>query len=216
MRSRQGDLERQGYSSGKAHPYHGQGASNHPRQSLSAGVRKEGSSLAGGGKGRGNRNEGTERKAPSRSVWPWRRAQVQHPVGKEQRLARGWEERRFLHLGCTGMWLHWGSLSTRGQERPTHEARAVRAVELPEGHLALAGGAGRSGERVGRRSLQPSLLSETLSRRTSEPLGYTEPGKCCETGSPMQRVHLKGDPRQCQRAPGSELLVQPPHLSIIF
>ena len=105
---------------------------------------------------------------------------------EKSRLARGWEERRFLHLGCTGMWLHCCSLSTRGQERPTHEARTVRAVQLPEGHLALAGGAGRSGERVGR-SLRPSLLSETLSRRTSQPLGYTEPGKCCETGSPMQR-----------------------------
>ena len=56
------------------------------RQSLSAGIRKEGSSFAGGGIG--NRNEGIEGKAPSPSVWSWRRVQVQHPAGKEQRLTR--------------------------------------------------------------------------------------------------------------------------------
>lgn len=31
------------------------------------------------------------------------------------------------------MWLHCCSLSSRGKERPTHEAQTARAVELPEG-----------------------------------------------------------------------------------
>lgn len=78
---------------------------------------------------------------------------------------------RRSHWGCAGTWLHCCILSTRGQERPTHEAPAALAAELLGRSRALAGGAEWSGKcrEDGRREARPESSyspQERLSRRT--------------------------------------------------
>ena len=82
----------------------------------------------------------------------------------------------------------------------------MRAVRLPEGHLALAGGAGRSGERVGGEVFGQVFFQRHCVDALLSPWAIQSLGNAVKRVTHAE-VHLQGDPRQRQRAPGSELLV---------
>lgn len=115
-------------------------------------------------------------------------------------------------FGSTGMWSHYCNLSTRGQERPTHEGRTAGPAELLEGPWPWPGGWEIRKEvrrKGGEEELGSSLLSKKDSLNRCFPaLADTEPGGSHDMGWPMQRICLEGDLGQHHPGPGSELLAQ--------